>query len=203
MPTGYLLPSLAIIFRIPAPPSLSSQFFPAYNAVQLFIRSSLSAALSAFLPPTALPSVRMIMPFHGDDPLLTRAYIASTLRHPLSTHVHRQNAFAHTLKGTYIYTFCHWALLRHGVNECPRDSIHRLGVHSTGKILACSWRGLTSHTRRMCWTMDRVNKMEQMLLLLSLEASARNTSKNIRTLVWTRRAFAFMSIKNAARRCEW
>lgn len=26
----------------------------------------------------------MIMPFHGDDPLLNRAYIAATLRHPLA-----------------------------------------------------------------------------------------------------------------------
>lgn len=103
MSTGYLLPSLAVIFRIPAPPSLSSQFFPAYNAVQLFIRSSLSTALSAFLPPTALPSVRMIMPFHGDDPLLTRAYIASTLRHSHGTCTLAKRAH---LKRN-VYTFCH------------------------------------------------------------------------------------------------
>lgn len=32
--------------------------------------------------------IRMIVPFHGDDPPLNGAYIPATLHHPLGTHIH-------------------------------------------------------------------------------------------------------------------
>lgn len=107
---------------------------------------SFSHPLSLSPSNAALPSVRIITPFHGDDPLLTRACIAPILCYPLGTCT-QTKACAH-LKGMcthHIVTerYCH------GVNECPRDSIHRLSVHSTGKILPCSRCRLTSRTQRM------------------------------------------------------
>lgn len=142
------MPSLAVI---PYSCSAISVFiiFPRLQYGPTFYSLlSFSHPLSLSPSNATLPSVRMIMPFHGDDPLLTRACIASILCHPLSAHSTQTKPARAHLKGTYtqhIVTerYCH------GVNECPRDSIHRLDVHSTGKILACSWCRLTSRTQRM------------------------------------------------------
>lgn len=74
--------------------------------------------------------------------------------HPPSTHVHRQNALAHLKRDvytTYSITECY-----HGVNECPRDSIHRLGVHSTGKILASGFPRVDSSRSTSVRTVNRI-----------------------------------------------
>lgn len=37
--------------------------------------------------------IRMIVPFHGDDPPLNGAYIPATLHHPLGTHIHEDGVW--------------------------------------------------------------------------------------------------------------
>lgn len=69
-------------------PSLSRNFFSSSfvstlsRSPHLRIGSPCSLILSSL-------SIRMIMPFHGDDPLLNRAYVAATLHRPLGTHIYK------------------------------------------------------------------------------------------------------------------
>lgn len=161
------------------------------------------------------------MPFHGDDPLLTRAYIASPpSRHSIPrlhthTHTHRQNALsrAHTLKGTCAHTthvtvadrYC----ATHGVNECPRcDSIHQL-PRCLFDWQDTVWRVTRARADEVARVLQKqrqqivyMNKTEQVLLFRSVAALENRNNKQecLKVFVYARSKHceAFVSIKNIA-----
>lgn len=78
----------------------------------------------------------MIMPFHGDDPLFTRAYTTSTTQRITLSLSHRilyTGTRPHTLKETCTYIVTPSALLRHGVNECA--------TRYTRSVCPFDWQG--------------------------------------------------------------
>lgn len=74
----YLLPLLSTNSS-PQPPPRWIPLLPLFPPFRLSIRLSPSHF------------IRMIVPFHGDDPPLNGAYIPATLHHPLGTHIHKED----------------------------------------------------------------------------------------------------------------